>query len=157
MRPFLLRLALISAGLAATGAPAQTQGATPDGVELAPAQQLAGGVARTTGGLAVHTVFQDPLARSVHVRRKASGEVELHAGINDVMFAHKGMVTLVLGGRIEGGKETAPGEWRGGRIIGGRNQILKAGDMMWIPAGVPHQMILKKGSSFTYTVVKTLK
>lgn len=124
--------------------------------EQAEARDLAAAIAKTTGGLAVKTVFADPAARTVHVHRKTSGEAERHANINDVMIAHKGSVILLIGGRIEGGHEIEPGEWRGGEIIGGYTKAFKSGDMMWIPAGVPHQMILKKGRSFTYSVVKTL-
>lgn len=128
-----------------------------DTTEHVPARDLASAIAKTTGGLAVKTVFADSTARTVHVRRDMSGEAERHASINDVMIAHKGRVTLLLGGRIEGGRETEPGEWRGGTIVGGRTQSFKAGEMMWIPAGVPHQMLLRKGSRFTYTVVKTVR
>ncbi|WP_439532159.1 hypothetical protein [Polymorphobacter sp.] len=118
---------------------------------------MANAVTRTTDGVAVHNVFKDPLARTVHVRRDTSGVVERHEAFNDVMIATKGSVTLLLGGRIEGGAETEPGEWRGGTIVGGRQQLFKAGDMLWIPAGVPHQMLVTKGSSFTYSVVKTAR
>lgn len=124
-------------------------------VQHAPADALAAAVTTTKDGVAVHTVFADPAANTVFVRRDTSGVVERHARLNDVMIARTGAVTMILGGRIEGGAETAPGEWRGGRIVGGRRQRFQAGDMLWIPAGVPHQMILPASSSFTYAVVKT--
>jgi mannose-6-phosphate isomerase-like protein (cupin superfamily) len=132
--------------VAATGADT-TQHATTNTLEAA--------VTTTKDGVAVHTVFADSAANTLFVRRDASGVVERHARQNDVMIARTGTVTMLLGGTIEGGAETSPGEWRGGRIIGGHSQRFDAGDMLWIPAGVPHQMILPKGSSFTYAVVKT--
>lgn len=126
-----------------------------DTTQHAATNSLEASVTTTKDGVAVHTVFADPAANTVFVRRDASGVVERHARLNDVMIARTGTVTMILGGTIEGGAETSSGEWRGGRIVGGRSQRFDAGDMLWIPAGVPHQMILQKGSSFTYAVVKT--
>ena len=129
--------------------------ASPDNTQHAATDALKASVTTTKDGVAVHTVFADPAANSVFVRRDASGVVERHAHLNDVMIARTGTVTIILGGTIDGGAETSPGEWRGGRIVGGRSQRFEAGDMLWIPAGIPHQMIMRPGRSFTYAVVKT--
>jgi quercetin dioxygenase-like cupin family protein len=62
-----------------------------------------------------------------------------------------------MGGRVQGNRETAPDEWRGGTIEGGRTYELAPGDVVWIPAGVPHQVLVPAGGSFDYLVVKTPK
>ena len=123
--------------------------------ETVPAATLRAYVAKTTDGLVSHPAFADPAAKTVVVRRDGPGEVEIHDLLNDVLVAQAGSATLIVGGRVEGGRETAPNERRGGAITGGRSQALHPGDVAWIPAGIPHQLIVRKGGSFTYVVVKT--
>ncbi len=38
--------------------------------------------------------------------------------------------------------------------MGGTKQEVAAGDVVHIPAGVPHQMLLPQGGTITYFVVK---
>jgi mannose-6-phosphate isomerase-like protein (cupin superfamily) len=128
--------------------------ASPRGVELVTTSTLDSFVHETKGGLAVHPAFSDPASSALIVRRAASGEVERHASMSDIMVARKGRVSILLGGTIEGGREASPGEWRGGRIVGGTMRRLSAGDMLWIPAGIPHQMFVPTGRSFTYIAIK---
>jgi quercetin dioxygenase-like cupin family protein len=49
---------------------------------------------------------------------------------------------------------TAPHEKRNGTIQGGSRQKLGTGDVVRIPAGVPHQVVLDGAKEFTYLVVK---
>ena len=49
---------------------------------------------------------------------------------------------------------TSPEEMRGGAITGGKVYDLNPGDVIWIPIGMPHQMLVKKGTSFSYIAVK---
>jgi hypothetical protein len=139
------------ASLAAT-APAANRAPT---AEVVPAAQLRAYVATTASGLVSHAATIDPASRTLIVRRDALGEVEVHALLNDVLVGQAGAAILVIGGRIEGGREVAPDERRGGTIIGGRSQAFGAGDVAWIPAGIPHQMVVRRGSSLTYVAVKT--
>ena len=44
----------------------------------------------------------------------------------------------MLGGIVIGGRQTAPGQIRGSKIEGGQTYHLDKGDVMWVPAGVPH-------------------
>jgi quercetin dioxygenase-like cupin family protein len=39
-------------------------------------------------------------------------------------------------------------------VKGGTNQELRAGDVVHVPAGVTHQMLLAEGESVTYFVIK---
>ena len=90
-------------------------------------------------------------------RRDQNGEPEVHANWNDIFIAQDGEATLLYGGKVEGGRETQPGETRGGKIVGGTAQKLAAGDMAVIPAGMPHQTNVDAGKSFTYMVIKVEK
>jgi mannose-6-phosphate isomerase-like protein (cupin superfamily) len=87
-------------------------------------------------------------------RRVQSGMVEVHDNFSDVLIAREGHVTLTTGGTVSGNKESRPGEWMGGEITGGTLRELGPGDVVWIPAGVPHLMTLKPGETFVYLAVK---
>jgi glc operon protein GlcG len=75
-------------------------------------------------------------------RRGAPGEPELHEREVDVMHVVRGRATIVTGGEIAGG-----------RIEGGTAQELAEGDVLAIPAGVPHQFV-DVSDPFLYFVVK---
>jgi mannose-6-phosphate isomerase-like protein (cupin superfamily) len=86
--------------------------------------------------------------------REGSGEAELHETQADIFVVQEGEATLVTGGEVVGPKTTAPGEIRGPSIKGGGKTSLGPGDMVHIPAGVPHQLLLAPGARFTYAVAK---
>jgi len=65
-----------------------------------------------------------------------------------------GTATLLVGGTYVNGETVAPHEKRNGTIQGGVRQKLAAGDVVRIPAKVPHQVLLDSGHDFTYLVVK---
>jgi quercetin dioxygenase-like cupin family protein len=60
----------------------------------------------------------------------------------------------LTGGKVVNPKTIKPGEIRGTSISGGERHTLSTGDIVHIPAGVPHQILLEKGKPFTYFVVK---
>ena len=64
--------------------------------------------------------------------------VEIHANEADLFYVVEGRSTQVLGGDVVGGKETGPGQIRGSQITGGQTYQLGKGDVMWVPAGMPH-------------------
>jgi mannose-6-phosphate isomerase-like protein (cupin superfamily) len=86
--------------------------------------------------------------------REASGEAELHESMADIFIVQAGEATLVAGGQIVGGKSTAPGEIRGESITDGVKRRIAPGDVIHIPANMPHQVLLDPGARFTYMVVK---
>jgi mannose-6-phosphate isomerase-like protein (cupin superfamily) len=86
--------------------------------------------------------------------REAPGEAEQHDGMHDIFIVESGEATLVIGGMIESARVSAPGEIRGSRIRDGQKKTLAAGDMAFIPAKTPHQLLLDDGKQFTYAVVK---
>ena len=86
--------------------------------------------------------------------REGSGEAEYHATQADVFVVQSGEATLVVGGELVDGKTSTPNEMRGPSIKGGTEKKLAAGDIVTIPAKVPHQLKLDAGKQFTYFVVK---
>ena len=71
-------------------------------------------------------------------RRTAPGQAEIHARDTDVLYVLDGEATLVTGGHAVSTKTTAPDELRGISIDGGETRSLNKGDVVVIPAGVPH-------------------
>lgn len=89
--------------------------------------------------------------------REGSGLAEWHEKQADVIFISAGQITMVYGGTIVDGKTTAPGEIRGASIRGGTDAKLGPGDVLHIPAKVPHQMMLAPGAKVTYFVTKVVE
>jgi mannose-6-phosphate isomerase-like protein (cupin superfamily) len=86
--------------------------------------------------------------------REGDGEVEVHDKMADILVIQSGEATLIVGGTVVGGHNTAPGETRGASITGGEKKTLGAGDAVHIPAKIPHQMMVANGKKVTYFVVK---
>jgi mannose-6-phosphate isomerase-like protein (cupin superfamily) len=107
------------------------------------------------GGIAVKADFGDHLLEISH--REVSGKAELHQAKADVMVIQSGTATLVTGGEVLNPAPTGPNEIQGTSIRGGVKQDIGPGDVIEIPAGVPHQFILAPGTQITYLVVKIVK
>jgi mannose-6-phosphate isomerase-like protein (cupin superfamily) len=90
----------------------------------------------------------------IAAHREGSGEAEYHETQADIFVVETGEATLVYGGKLVDGKTTAPNEMRAPSIAGGMEKKLAAGDVVTIPAKLPHQMKLDPGKEFTYFVVK---
>ncbi|MEP7000624.1 MAG: hypothetical protein ABI969_09110 [bacterium] len=86
--------------------------------------------------------------------RDSSGGVELHMQWTDVFVVQSGHATMLTGGFTDGAKETTSGEWRGGVIQGGFRGGIKPGDVVVIPAGTPHQMMLGPAERISYLAFK---
>lgn len=89
--------------------------------------------------------------------REGSGLAEWHEKQADIMVITSGEVTMIHGGTIVDAKTTAPGEMRGPSIRGGTEVRLVAGDMLHLPAKMPHQMILAAGKQVTYFITKVVE
>ena len=63
---------------------------------------------------------------------------EVHDNEADFFYIVDGRATQVLGGRVIDGKPTGPGQVRGPKTEGGQTYQLGKGDIMWVPAGMPH-------------------
>jgi mannose-6-phosphate isomerase-like protein (cupin superfamily) len=91
---------------------------------------------------------------SVMVRRTESSGPEVHEEFDDVYVVHEGAAVLVYGGTYAGAQTIEPGELRGGTITGGSRQNLAPGDVVVVPAAVPHQVVIEPGNSIIYHVLK---
>jgi mannose-6-phosphate isomerase-like protein (cupin superfamily) len=86
--------------------------------------------------------------------RDNNGAVEVHQKLVDVLVMQSGEATLVVGGEVIGSRTTGPGEIQGDSIKGGVSIKVAPGDVIHIPAGVPHQFFVEPGKEITYLVVK---
>ncbi|HUR35467.1 MAG TPA: hypothetical protein VM032_16800 [Vicinamibacterales bacterium] len=87
--------------------------------------------------------------------RDADGAPEQHDGIIDVVFVQSGSGTLQLGGTMIGKRAgSGPGEYLGTRLDGGERHPLAAGDVVHIPATIPHSFLVTAGTHITYVLVK---
>ena len=87
--------------------------------------------------------------------RDADGVPEQHDAIVDVVMVQSGEGTLLLGGRMLNPKaSTGAGEYLGTGIEGGARHALAAGDVVHIPAKIPHSFLVPKGKHITYVLVK---
>jgi hypothetical protein len=87
--------------------------------------------------------------------RDADGAPEQHDQIVDVVFVQSGEGTLQLGGTMIGKKAgSGPGEYLGTRLEGGERHPLGPGDVLHIPAAIPHSFLVPAGKHLTYVLVK---
>jgi mannose-6-phosphate isomerase-like protein (cupin superfamily) len=91
------------------------------------------------------------------LRRTQSSEVESHDEWDDVMVIQSGRATVLHGGKLEGARAPVPGELRGGTIVGGAEHLVAPGDMLILPAGVPHQVLVRENEEVVYLLIKVQK
>ena len=88
--------------------------------------------------------------------RDKPGQVEVHDKEMDVIYVTNGTATFVTGGKIVGGKMSRPDQWLGTDITGGTTHKLVKGDVIVVPAGMPHWFKEVPGQ-VSYYVVKVVK
>ena len=88
--------------------------------------------------------------------REKAGQVEVHDKETDVIYVVDGDATFVTGGTMQGGKVTKEGQSLGTDIKGGEAHHLVKGDVVVVPAGIPH-WFKEVPHSISYYVVKVLK
>jgi mannose-6-phosphate isomerase-like protein (cupin superfamily) len=86
--------------------------------------------------------------------RNKDGGAEIHEDYADFFFVVQGSATLVTGGTVKGGSTVSPGEIRGKSVLNGTRTTLNQGDIVHIPATVPHQLLVPHGGTFIYFVIK---
>ncbi len=87
-------------------------------------------------------------------QRGQTGSSELHEHEADVFIVESGEAIIITGGKIVNPRTQKPGEIRGSSIADGERHRLAVGDIIHIPPGTPHQLLVDKGKPFTYFVIK---
>jgi mannose-6-phosphate isomerase-like protein (cupin superfamily) len=147
-----------STGAVARGASADVS-ATPEGFVVFSASELKAYGARLAPKMSEKKSASESLGKfgnhSMLIgHREGSGEAELHENLVDFFVVQEGEARLVVGGTIDSGVVQSPGEIRGPSITGGITRNLRVGDIVHIPAKLPHQLFLEPGTKLTYFVIK---
>jgi glc operon protein GlcG len=121
-------------------------------VELRDAAQVKAAFAAGDTGA---TLVEEADFRVAASRRDGAGQAEVHATETDIFYVLEGHATVVVGGDIVDGRQTAPNEIRGSAIRGGEAREIGPGTVLIIPRGVPHWFRSVK-TPFRYYVVKSL-
>lgn len=152
-----LKTLLLAAAIGMAASSAMAQVSTPEAKVISPDDQHAyipqGTVDASLSGRAdlhLHTTGQVMVEGCW--RDKAGGP-EMHTHLTDFFYITQGQATLIVGGKLEGGKTVRPGQVRGGTIVGGKAYEMVKGDVMVIPPGIPHQWA-KVPASVSYLVFK---
>lgn len=126
-------------------------------VTFVPAKAVLSELARASGqdgGIALKTYLSAPGYSATVVRRTRAGSAEVHRNVSDVWYVIDGGGTLVTDGALVGARETEPGELRGQKVSGGTARRIARGDLIGIPAGIPHWVSAIDGPQLVYLVVK---
>jgi mannose-6-phosphate isomerase-like protein (cupin superfamily) len=89
-------------------------------------------------------------------RREKPGLAEVHEHETDILRVVSGTARLVTGGTLVDARPLGAGEIRGSSIANGSARDLAPGDVVVIPAGVPH-WFERVSDPFTYYVVKPIR
>src|ERR1700744_2580081 len=81
--------------------------------------------------------------------RTGSGGAQIHVHFDDIFFVTDGSAALITGGQLQNAQTTPDGESKGSGIEGGTRQVIRKGDVVHIPAGPPHQLILAPGETYS--------
>lgn len=119
--------------------------------------ELHGYMAKIAARMKKETVLGDDLGKwgnhlSSITRRNANGEAEVHEKVSDLFICEGGQADLLVGGTVANPRPAGPGETRGSGVTGGKKVTLKPGDMVEIPANMPHQLLVPQ--EFLYFVIK---
>jgi mannose-6-phosphate isomerase-like protein (cupin superfamily) len=153
MRKTVASLALAAAGLTAAGAQTLTVDHYTQSQLIEKAQAL-NAKAQGPEGAASATLNEYPNHFTMIALRHKSGGAEIHEQYADFFFVVQGEATLVTGGAVQNSKTVSPGEIRGAAVLGGTKTNLSQGDVVHIPASVPHQILVTDGGTFVYFVIK---
>ncbi len=91
---------------------------------------------------------------SINVRHIEGAETALqHGRISEVWVVREGSGIVVTGGElIDQVPGSGPGEFRGSGIRGGEERLIRAGDLVFVPPGVPHG--IRETESITYLNIR---
>jgi mannose-6-phosphate isomerase-like protein (cupin superfamily) len=88
------------------------------------------------------------------IRRAVSGQPEVHARWDDLMIIRSGTGAILTGDSLVGSVYRAPGERAGGQFGKSYEIVLHVGDVIRIPAAVPHQVVVSGTQPLEYLLIK---
>jgi mannose-6-phosphate isomerase-like protein (cupin superfamily) len=103
-------------------------------------------VFETIGNYQGHSVYL--------VLRGSTGQAEIHETEEDVFIAKRGKATFVIGGQLVGEESMPRKQRRGTSIQGGEKRTLSPGDIVHIPRGFAHHLVIAPGERFMYVLFK---
>jgi len=89
------------------------------------------------------------------VRRTTSSQPEWHARWDDLVIVRNGAGVIVFGDSLVGSTLRAPGERRGGTFVTNYQIVVRRGDIVRIPAAVPHAFVVTGKEPLEFLLVKT--
>ena len=110
--------------------------------------------AQGSEGAASNKLNEYPNHFTMLALRSKNGGAEIHESYADFFFVVRGSAKLLTGGTVPDNKTVSPGEIRGKSVLNGFETTLNQGDIVHIPATVPHQLLLPEGGTFLYFVIK---
>jgi mannose-6-phosphate isomerase-like protein (cupin superfamily) len=115
-------------------------------VQLAQQGRAKGSSGSTLGDYGTHAIKLS--------ERTVSGGAEIHAHFDDVMIVMEGKATLITGGELIDAHTGNNGESTGSGIRNGTVQPIATGDIVHVPAGIPHQLLIAPGTGYSALVIK---
>jgi mannose-6-phosphate isomerase-like protein (cupin superfamily) len=109
--------------------------------------------AKTAGSSGSTMLTSGNLALKLSVRT-SSGGAEIHAHYDDLMVVQQGSATLITGGTVVNAQTGADGETHGTSVADGQSRTITVGDIVVVPAGVPHQLLIPPGTLYSAMVAK---
>ena len=153
MKPIAMLLSLAGASVMAADAPTFSLW-TADNVKQV-AHDLAGKL--NPHGLASQKLADMGNYNFALAMRRQTGSADVHQKMADIFVIESGEADLVTGGTLVDPTNSSPTEIRGTAIQGGTEHHLVAGDVLTIPAGMPHQMKVAPGKEVLYMAIKVVQ
>lgn len=100
----------------------------------------------TVGNYTGHSVYL--------VLRGRTSRAEIHETESDVQISIRGKATSIVGGTLIDPESLPRKQQRGTSIEGGTRQELTPGDIMHIPPGAPHQLVIGPEEDYLYLLIK---
>ncbi len=150
---YILAAAFAFATAAAPGQTATTDFHTQADL-AARSQQLIARAQKNTKGSGNSTLVTYPNCDLQFNVKTKSGIAEMHAHSSDLIIVTDGEATIVTGGTISDSTLESPGETRGQTISGGHEQKVQKGDVLYIPANTPHQIMIAPGITISFLNAK---
>jgi mannose-6-phosphate isomerase-like protein (cupin superfamily) len=111
-------------------------------------------LARFGEGSASETIREFPGHSMMLMVLLRSGDAVVQEDCAHILTVLEGRATLVTGGTLERAKQAGAGEARGSAISGGSSREVRAGDVIQLEAGVPHQFLLTGENTLSCLVVR---